>query len=967
MTRSWRDFYHRFGPASRPARKKRAMRVAFVVLLSARLLPAAEAGEGEGARFFENEVRPLLVKHCYECHSEQAGKSKGGLFLDRKAGWEEGGDAGPALIPGDVERSLLIHSVRYLDEDLQMPPKYRLSEEEVAVLERWVAMGAPDPRVEGLAQKAGESIDPVAARQQWAFRLHQNVDAPEVRAGEWPRGMVDRFVLAALEREGLEPAADADPAILARRMSYDLTGLPPDEELKSAFLERAGRDRQEAIDWLVDQLLASPGFGEKFGRHWLDLARYADSNGGDRNYTFFQAWRYRNHVIESFAEDRSYHQFLAEQIAGDLMPWSDAVQRERQLVASGFLMLGPKMLTERDKEKLALDTADEQIDTIGRAFFGLTLGCARCHDHKFDPVTQRDYYALAGFFRSTQTVMGTRNGCVNVASWVEQPLPVEKPRFEELSRQLERLELAMRLKVERDFMTKVAGMSTASRLPFAGVICDDAEAEKIGSWKESALSANRFGGVYLHDNRQDKGEKQVVFRGSLPESGVYEVRVAYPGKANGSARVPVTVEARDGAHLVWLDQTKKPSVGGLFEPVGRFDFEKGGRVVVRVSNEGTDGYVFADAVQFVAERDLEREAASLAMAEGRGEGGDPLLVMSSQDLAKELSSGIMALKDSELAMAPREAADAGDINLRVRGEPGQLGPIIERGFPEVLYSGARPVIQPGSSGRLELASWLAETEIPLLDRVLVNRVWHWMFGRGLVATVDDFGGQAAPPSHPELLDWLAERFRASGGSIKWLVRELARSRAYGLAAEADSPRVRADPENVLFGRRSMRRLAAEEIRDSVLMLAGELSRERGQACEAARGEDLDKAMSLDSEKRRAVYLPVARNNMLAELELFDAANPEMVAGERPLTTVPTQALFLLNSPFMRQWSAAIARTAYAAPDPEEWLHLLILGREASPAEAARAKAFVEGGSDRERSLADLAQALMASTGFLFLE
>ena len=907
--------------------------------------------------FFENSVRPLLVKHCYECHSQEAGKHKGGLLLDRKEGWVKGGDAGPALVPGTPAKSLLMHSVRYEDEDLQMPPKSKLSAEDIRVLEQWIAMGAPDPRVESMvAASTKKTIDFTAARQGWAFRPLQKTTPPAVKQQDWPRKELDVFILAELEAKKLTPAADADKVTLMRRLSYDLTGLPPSDESDPSDLSV-----------YVEKLLSSPQFGEKWGRYWLDLARYADSNGGDRNYTFYQAWRYRNYVIDAFNHDKSFYEFIREQIAGDLMPAKTPEQRRSQMIASSFLALGPKMLTERDKEKLHLDTVDEQIDTIGRAFLGLTIGCARCHDHKFDPFSQRDYYALAGFFRSTEVVMGTRNGCVNVASWVEQALPQPEPAFTELKQKVERLELAMRLKVERDFMETVAGKKALTKLPLAGVIYDEASAELVGDWKQSSLSKNRFGDFYIRNDKQGQGIKKAVFRGALPETGIYEVRLAYPAKANCDKRVPITVEAFDGVHEIFFDQTKKPSIGGLFEPIGRFHFEKGGRVNVIIGTQGTKDHVIVDAVQFISEKDIERESTALAMANGSST-GDPLLLMDNAALTKELDKQVNALKDAELAMAPRDARDAGDIHLRVRGEVNQLGPKVPRSFPTVLHSGKAPKIATGSSGRLQLASWMTSTENALLDRVIVNRLWAQLFGRGIVGTVDNFGVQGEKPTHPALLDHLAAKFRASGGSFKALIREMVLSRTYQLAAEAKSPRTIADPENRLFGRRSYRRLTAEEIRDSLLFLTGELKLEQAAATALTYGEDLDKPMKFDKELRRSIYLPVARNNLAPELEIFDVANPEMVSGDRPLTTVPTQALYLLNSPFLQKQGATLAQQAYTHADPVTWLHETILGRKPSATAAKRANDFINTASDdREKALADLAHVLLASTEFLFLE
>lgn len=931
------------------------MRLIHTIALLALAIPAVAAA-ADGVEYFETQVRPLLVKHCYECHSIAAGKQKGGLLLDHRAGWQKGGDSGPTLLPGNPAKSLFIHSIRYEDEDLQMPPKSKLPADAIRVLEHWIAIGAPDPRTSTPSTAAPKkTIDIDTARQTWAYRPLQKSAVPAVKATSWPRNDIDAFVLAEIESKGLTPAADADLRSLKRRLSYDLTGLPPDDaEITDLEAE-------------IDSMLSSPAFGEKWGRHWLDLARYADSNGGDRNYTFYQAWRYRNYVIDSFNRDKSYYDFIRQQLAGDLLPAENDAQRREQLIAATFLSLGPKMLTERDKEKLHLDTVDEQLDTIGKAMLGLSLGCARCHDHKFDPITQRDYYALAGILRGTEVVMGTRNGCVNVASWVEQPLPQPGPAYADLKLQIERLELAMRLKVERDFMETVAGKKALTKLPLAGVIYDEASAELLGDWRQSSLSKNRFGNFYIHDDKKGKGAKKAVFRGALPETGIYEVRIAYPAKGNCDKKVPITVEAFDGVHQIIFDQTKKPSIGGLFEPIGRFHFEKGGRVNVIVGTEGTTEYVIVDAVQFISEKDIPRESMAIAMVSGSKK-GDPLLMMDSAALTKTLDQQINSLKAAELAMAPRDFRDAGDLNLRVRGEVNQLGPKVPRNFPSVLHRGPAPKIPAGSSGRLQLAEWIVSPENTLLDRVIVNRLWAKLFGRGLVSTVDNFGVQGEKPTHPALLDHLAAKFRASGGSIKALIRDMVLSRTYQLAAEGESHRVTADPENKLFARHAYRRLTAEEIRDSLLMLTGELKTDQAAATAITYGEDLDDPMKIDKLTHRSIYLPVARNNLAPDLEIFDAANPEMTSGDRPLTTVPTQALYLLNSSFFQKSAATLAQQAYAQADPVTWLHQTILGHAPSAAASERANDFVNtGNTDREKALADLAHVLLTSTEFLFFD
>ena len=356
-----------------------------------------------GIEFFEKRVRPLLVRHCYSCHSRQSGKSEGNLLLDSQDGWQRGGDRGPAIVPGEPDDSLLLHAIRYADPNFQMPPQKALSKDDIALLERWVSIGAPDPRTESAAPFIKPS-DPVAGRQHWAIRPLTRFQLPILENDQWSRTAIDSFVLATLNANDLSPSSDADLRTLCRRLYFQLHGLPPSPQQMQEFLSDTGPD---SINRLVDKLLDSPAFGQRWGRHWLDLARYADSNGLDENFLFREAWRYRNWVIDAVNEDKRLDRFLLEQIAGDLLPFASIEQRDQQRIATGFLVMGPKVLLGNSPDERIMDVADEQMDTIGKTVLGQTLGCARCHDHKFDPVPTTDYYALAGIFTSTR-VMETR-------------------------------------------------------------------------------------------------------------------------------------------------------------------------------------------------------------------------------------------------------------------------------------------------------------------------------------------------------------------------------------------------------------------------------------------------------------------------------------------------------------------------------------------------------------------------------
>ncbi len=800
--------------------------------------------------FFEQSVRPLLVKHCYECHSTESEKRKGGLLLDSKDGWMAGGDSGEVIEPGHPEQSLVIEMVRYENPDLQMPPKYRLSEEEVGILAEWVAMGAPDPRSGKVVAKT-PSIQWEKGKAHWAFQAVKNPAVPEVKNSAWPRRDLDCFLLSKMEEAGVKPVADADRYRLIRRITLDLTGLPPTVEEVGSFVRDPSSD-DEALAKVVDRLLASPGFGERWGRHWLDVARYADSVGKTRNIPFPYAWRYRNYVIDAFNADKPYDEFLTEQIAGDLLDADTAERQAEHLIATGFLALGSMDLNERDREQFLLDRIDDQIDTLGRATMGLTLGCARCHDHKFDPLAQTDYYALAGIFASTKTLSGQSNRKGN-------------------SKEYHQPQLLASLDLESG-----AGVGQSE-----GRAAREAEIEFL----ENRLEELRKAGKETPGPGRRKELKQEFFR--------VQKRLNDLRNADG-----------EGATLAAA-------------PQGKGKRRKG------------DGQV------------------------------DP---------------------NAPLAMAARDGAVT-DLALRVRGEPDLVGEIVPRAFPAMLRHATTPKLGEGTSGRLELAEWLVSPDHPLTARVMANRIWAHLFGRGLVGTVDNFGLSGEAPTHPELLDSLASRFVANGWSVKSLVREIVLSRAYRLGTEHDEGNAALDEDNHLYWRANLRRLEAEAIRDSLLAAGDRLPADRPAGAPSgalerpnAKGKGKRRGGETDpiATPVRSVYLPVLRSRLPGMFTVFDFAEPDQVNGQRDITTVPPQALFLLNNPFVVEVSQKAADRILAQDLPDEisrlrYAYAYTLCRYPTEAEAGRCLAFLsEGGEDREASWTALVQALYSSAEFRYV-
>jgi cytochrome c553 len=831
---------------------------------------AFAAGEDpQGVEFFEKHIRPVLVAQCYQCHSASAKEIKGELRLDTREGLRKGGESGVVVVPGKPDESLLMKALRH-EDGLEMPPNGKLPDGVIANFEKWIAMGAPDPRRPNVTT-VGSKINIVEARKYWAFQPPKLQPPGPIQNTAWPRSEIDRYLLAAMEAKGVVPVADADRRTLIRRVYFDLIGLPPPPEEVEQFVQDTD---PKALEKLIDRLLAMPQFGERWGRHWLDVARYGESTSKERNYPYPYAWRYRDYVYDSFAQDKPYDQFIREQIAGDLLPAKNAAQRNEFVTATGFLAIGPKSLNTRNREQYRMDVADEQLDVATRAVLALSVACARCHDHKFDPIPTADYYAMVGIFRSTEVLDGLRPG-------------------------------NNRTGYEGEFGHLVSTSASGS-----------------GSARSGASAAERKQLAQLKVELERAREELQKLRVAARENA-----------ASGNAASKAGKKAKAGSLSPKQQQEARQLQQRIAELTRRIDeLESKGQ-----NGSGSDS--------------------------GAGSQGD-------------------------LVMAVRDAAAPEDCRIHIRGEVTELGDVVPRGYVRVLTFPQSPDVNPKQSGRLQLAMWMTSRQNPLTARVMVNRIWYHLLGRGIVPTVDNFGALGEPPSHPELLDYLALQFMEQGWSVKKMIRQIMLSRAYQLSSDHHEGNYQKDPDNILVWRMNRRRLEAEAIRDAILAIGGnlDLTRPKGSPVQELSGEigRRAKTESLLRENRyRSAYLPIVRGLVPEVLNLFDGADPELVTGQRDVTTVAPQALYLMNAPLVLEQAEAAARRLLAdrrlKDDAARLRHafLLVLGRLPTPQQQDDALAFLSdfaqsmprGTSPDQRQVeawASLCQALIASAEFRYL-
>lgn len=904
---------------------------------------AREGPTGDTA-YFEKKIRPLLEQHCLKCHSEQAraaGKLRGGLLLDSAQGWKTGGDTGPAILPGKPAESVLIQSLSHAG-DLKMPPSGRLPDSAITELTEWVRRGAPDPRTGAITPAKTTGLSLEQGKKFWSYQPVAKPAVPAVRDTAWPAGQIDRFILARLEAEGLRPTATADRLTLYRRLSFDLTGLPPDPAAAEAF---ARATDPMALERAVDSMLASPAFGERWARHWLDVARFGESVTL-RGFIFPNAWRYRDFVIDAFNQDMPYDRFLKLQIAGDLIPADSQADKARNQIATTYLVLGNTNFEEQVKGQLDMDVVDDMLDTIGTGILGQTLGCARCHDHKFDPIPTRDYYALAGILANVQAM-----DHANVSKWIDLPLPVDDQTETVLAARESRIqELEKKIKAAQGKKGPAKGVLALGDAP--GIVVDDEQARKVGDWQQSTHSGTYLGKGYSHDKNAGKGTKTLTFQPQDLPAGKYSVWLAYSHGESRSEAVPVTVLCAEGEVEKKISLKPVPPLEGRYVSLGEFTFDKNVGYVI-VSNEGTAGHVTADAVVFVPAS--KKPSSSPA-------GDDPLA-----GLRRELNELKAKGPERPRSMGVRERKKISDARVHIRGQVSTLGAVAPRGVLQVVSVPA-PEMPASQSGRLQLAEWITRPDHPLTARVMANRVWHWLFGAGLVRSVDNFGTTGDKPSHPELLDYLAGQLVTNGWSVKRLVREIVLSKTYGQASGGVTPN---DPDNRLLAHANRRRLDAECIRDAMLSAGSNLDA-GGYGGPGFGKAESDYSFTTEA-KVRSVYLPVLRNVADPCLEVFDRADPSRVVGARDTSTVAPQALFLLNNPLVTAQARLAARrvlTDSALADDaarKERLWRIILGRPPTQAEARQTRERWPSGSDPETAWAALAHALFASPDFRTLD
>lgn len=917
--------------------------------------PAQTASQLE---VFEKNARPLFVQKCQLCHN--AKMRSGGFDLSSPEGIKEAAAMGIFGKAAEPDKSPIIRALSY-ENSIRMPPQGKLSPETISAVREWVAAGAPSPAATPSAGNAlaGTGVRPVALRgvitdadkNFWSFKPLASTAPPIPNQKDWALDAIDQFVLFNLEKNGLTPAPQASKAVLLRRATFDLTGLPPTEKELQAFLADNSPDAYEKV---IDRLLASPRYGERWGRHWLDVMRYADSTGSDEDHRYPHAWRYRDYVVKAFNDDMPYNQFVREQLAGDILAADpNSGVGSQGIVATGFLALGKKALAQKDLPLKRYDVVDDQIDVTSRALLGLTVSCARCHDHKFDPIATKDYYQMAAIFASTLSYEHGETG-----SPIQTPLtnPSEFAAFSKqwkdyndiAEKTAKIIDFDEDAKKFRDLGQKqIAESMLAAYRVYAGAesVTKVAAATKLGEkqlgrWVE-----------YL----KDKKRPELADWHSANDANRREIAAQYQERFRQSAY-------QYDQDLSWWQSTQEsyPSAGKIPGARPRMSSTKDAFAIAVWQNKGP------------LYRSREEQLATLT-----------------PDKAKEVQTLLAQASEMEKTLPTKEipmacAVKEGDtVNQKVflRGDYHNLGDPVERIGPSILRLNVPAPEVKTNSGRLELANWIVDPRNPLPPRVIVNRIWQGHFGDGIVRTPDNYGRLGERPSNPELLDYLAKSFIDNGWSIKKLTRTIMLSRTYQMSAAFDEEKKAKDPDNRLLSHYPRQRLSVEEIRDSYLALGGELDLTMGGTLDPGVGTDGETSagrISMNPEKtnRRSIYLPLRRSNLPTLYTLFDFGDATSPEGHRASTTVATQALFVMNSPMVIREAKNVADDVLKQKKQDkrriEEIYLRILDRLPDGNEVDQGLTYVAtmrrkwSSIDEEKAWTSLTHTLMASNEFIFV-
>jgi hypothetical protein len=910
--------------------------------------------------FFESKVRPVLAEHCYACHSATAKSPKGGLRLDSVLGMRDGGDTGPAVVPGDLEASLLLKAVKYDDNALKMPPKGKLPEASITALAQWIKEGAVVPHdIEMAGVKKPPGLDFESARSHWAYQPIRQAPPPAVQRRDWASSPIDALVLASLERAGLSPSPTADRRTLIRRAYFDLVGLPPTAAEVEAFLNDRSADAYARV---IDRLLASPRYGERWGRHWLDVARYADTKDGvlmfgdDRVRPY--AYTYRDYVIRAFNEDLGFDRFVHEQLAADVAAPKDEPWR---LAAMGFLTLG------RGFDNNLHDQIDDRIDTVTRGLLGLTVACARCHDHKYDAIPTADYYSLYGVFASSEAPLELplidRSGQGSERDAAEKQIAVKQIELRQFLDGQHKLLADSARQRTTDYLIRAATTAPdplETAIFYLSLAPEDLRPQIVARWrrylKQRVQPADPVFGPWY--DLMALPESDFAAKASVVTA---RWRTRRPGTQSGQLN-PLIAELV--AHAAFRSRADVARVYG--------------DLIRRVDDEARNSSASAAS--------SSDQAARHQIAAILGDHESPAYFPRSQSYyymsrgEKDAFGGkiteldrmtVKAVNTPARAMVLVDAEELHDPRIFVRGNPAQPGDRVPRQFLRALAGHDRRPFAHGS-GRLDLARAITSDKNPLTSRVIVNRVWMHHFGEPLVSTPSDFGTRSTPPSHPELLDYLASRLQQQGWSLKELHRLIMVSSTYQQAS-FDRPACRhVDPENRLLWRFPRHRLDLEAMRDTLLSVSGRLDQKMG-------GRPVDVAGD-PTNGRRTIYGLVDRQSLPSVFRAFDFASPDQSAERRPRTTVPQQALFSMNAPFVIEQARALARrpdVAHATKKEDQVaaLYRAALGRSPSTAEVAAAVRFLtfrepaagETGHSQLSRGEQLAQVLLMTNELLFVD